>query len=312
MRKFVIIAIFVSLFTCSLLLGPQHLDWNSQTGQILFWHSRLPRTLAVILSGSTMSVAGLVMQTMTQNRFAAPATTGTVEGAKLGVLLSLWWVPNGSQVAKTLLGFIFSLLSTLFFFGILKGLKKRQVWDIPLFGTLYGQIISAAAGAIAYHYDLIQSMASWQQGSFSMIQQGNYEWLFVGLGVIFWFYGLHRALTIMQLGEQTATSLGIPYRLLTQGLLWGVCLITTVNVISVGVLPFIGIIIPNLVRRFYPDRVELTLVLTGVYGAGFVLLCDLLGRVLITPYEIPVGLVLSSLGGLIFLALLFVRKEMRE
>ncbi|MBF6626186.1 iron chelate uptake ABC transporter family permease subunit [Aerococcaceae bacterium zg-BR9] len=300
----------VLMIGLSLISGAQPLEWDisghlTQLSWNVLWYSRVPRTISILLAGSSMSVAGLLMQAISQNRFAAPSTVGTVESAKLGLLLSLWLFPKVSMQQKFVSSFIIAVLFTGLFFFILAKMKVKQTWTIPLLGMIYGQIIGAVASAIAYRFDLVQSMSSWQQGNFSLIQVGSYEWLWLTLILIGVIWLLRRPLTIMQLGEATSLNLGIAYHPMKYLIIAGVCLICAVNVMTVGTLPFIGVIIPNAVRIMHSDSMQQSLPLVMVSGSLFVLICDILSRTLIAPYELPVSLLIAFIGGSIFLVLLF-------
>lgn len=311
MRKRWLLISLLLLILGSFALGPQSFSLpTAEKTWLIIWQSRLPRTLALILSGSSMALSGLLMQTLSRNPFAGPSTTGTVEGAKFGILFSMLLFPVVPSWIKLLMGFGGASFATLLFFFILDQAKDRQVWDVPLLGTLYGQIIGAAAAAIAYHFDLVQSVATWQQGNFSRVQIGSYEWLWAVLPIIILVYHWHPQISLMQLGRDAAMSLGLHYDRMHRILTGLVALIVAVNVMSVGVLPFLGIIIPNLIRIIYGDRTSWSIPIVMMSGASFVLVCDLIARTLIAPYEMPVGLIMTIFGGIIFLVMVF-REEVK-
>lgn len=313
MKKQVLILGLIIAIILSLVIGAEPLTFEqgftlSETSWLILIHSRIPRTISIILAGGSMSMAGLVMQTISQNRFAAPSTVGTVEAAKLGVLLSLWLFDNVTLAQKLWLSFIMAVGLTLLFFVMLSNLRMKEVWTIPLFGMIYGQVIGSIASAIAYRFDLVQSIHSWQQGNFAMIQPGSYEWLWLSLIVIGIIWYLKRPLTIMQFGKSTAQNLGIHYEWMRYSVVFGVCLISAVNVMTVGILPFVGVIIPNFVRLFYSDSLRKSMPMVLIVGSLFVLICDLVARTLISPYEIPVSIVIAIIGGSLFLSILFMKR----
>lgn len=313
MKKYLIIIFLMLAIILSLVIGPERLHFQqpfqlSEQSWLILLHSRIPRTISIVLAGSSMSVAGLLMQTISQNRFAAPSTIGTIEAAKLGLLLSLWFVNDVSLSHKLIFSFISAIFLTLIFFVIISKLKVKEVWTIPLFGMIYGQVIGSIASAIAYRYDLVQSVSSWQQGNFSLIQPGSYEWLWFSMIVLILMWVLHRPLTIMQLGKSTAQNLGIHYEGMRYLVIASVCLISAINVMTVGVLPFIGVIIPNLTRLYFSDSLEKSLPMVMVIGSLFVLICDIISRSLIHPYEIPVSLMIAIIGGILFLGILFTKR----
>lgn len=309
MSKVKVGLLFTLLVLLSLAIGAQTLTFESfmrldRVSSLVFWQVRIPRTISLILAGSSMSIAGLLMQTVSQNRFAAPSTVGTVEAAKLGILIALWGIPNVTLQGKLWVSFLTAVIMTLVFFILMQRLKIRQIWAIPLFGVIYSQMINAMATAIAYRFDLVQSMSTWQQGNFALIQTGSYEWLGLSILVLFIIWGLRQPLTIMQLGKDASESLGIAYETMWYAVIACVCLICAVNVMIVGTLPFIGVVVPNLVRLHSSDSLTRSYFSVAFAGSIFVLLCDILARSIIMPYEVPVSVIIAVIGGSIFIYLL--------
>ena len=245
------------------------------------------------------------MQTITQNQFAAPSTVGTTEAAKLGMVLSLFVFPSASLTQKMLFAFVSSITFTLFFLAFMTFFTVKERWMLPLIGIIYSGIIGSVTEVIAYRFNLVQSMTAWTQGSFSMIQTHQYEWLFLGLIILIAVWKLSQTFTIMNLGKETSESLGISYSLLEKLALFLVALTTSVTMITVGGLPFLGVIVPNLVRKHYGDNLSQTKLMVALVGANLVLACDILSRVLIRPYELSVSLLLGIIGSLIFILLLW-------
>ena len=245
------------------------------------------------------------MQTITQNQFAAPSTVGTTEAAKLGMVLSLFVFPSASLTQKILFAFVSSIAFTLFFLAFMTIFTVKERWMLPLIGIIYSGIIGSVTEVIAYRFNLVQSMTAWTQGSFSMIQTHQYEWLFLGLIILIAVWKLSQTFTIMNLGKGTSESLGISYSLLEKLALFLVALTTSVTMITVGGLPFLGVIVPNLVRKHYGDNLSQTKLMVALVGANLVLACDILSRVLIRPYELSVSLLLGIIGSLVFILLLW-------
>ena len=245
------------------------------------------------------------MQTITQNQFAAPSTVGTTEAAKLGMVLILFVFPSASLTQKMLFAFVSSIVFTLFFLAFMTIFTVKERWMLPLIGIIYSGIIGSVTEGIAYRFNLVQSMTAWTQGSFSMIQTHQYEWLFLGLIILIAVWKLSQTFTIMNLGKETSESLGISYSLLEKLALFLVALTTSVTMITVGGLPFLGVIVPNLVRKHYGDNLSQTKLMVALVGANLVLACDILSRVLIRPYELSVSLLLGIIGSLVFILLLW-------
>lgn len=296
-----LIGLLLLLVFLSISIGTSDFSWGKlfdfdQQTWLLFQESRLPRTISILLTASSMSMAGLLMQTITQNQFAAPSTVGTTEAAKLGMVLSLFVFPSASLTQKMLFAFVSSIVFTLFFLAFMTIFTVKERWMLPLIGIIYSGIIGSVTEVIAYRFNLVQSMTAWTQGSFSMIQTHQYEWL---------FWKLSQTFTIMNLGKETSESLGISYSLLEKLALFLVALTTSVTMITVGGLPFLGVIVPNLVRKRYGDNLSQTKLMVALVGANLVLACDILSRVLIRPYELSVSLLLGIIGSLVFILLLW-------
>ncbi|VMW26096.1 iron-compound ABC transporter permease [Streptococcus pneumoniae] len=344
-----LIGLLLLLVFLSISIGTSDFSWGKlfdfdQQTWLLFQESRLPRTISILLTASSMSMAGLLMQTITQNQFAAPSTVGTTEAAKLGMVLSLFVFPSASLTQKMLFAFVSSIVFTLFFLafmtiftvkerwmlpligiiysGIIGSVTEviayrfnlvqsmtiftvKERWMLPLIGIIYSGIIGSVTEVIAYRFNLVQSMTAWTQGSFSMIQTHQYEWLFLGLIILITVWKLSQTFTIMNLGKETSESLGISYSLLEKLALFLVALTTSVTMITVGGLPFLGVIVPNLVRKRYGDNLSQTKLMVALVGANLVLACDILSRVLIRPYELSVSLLLGIIGSLVFILLLW-------
>ncbi|SND91905.1 ferric iron ABC transporter membrane-spanning permease [Streptococcus pneumoniae] len=293
-----LIGLLLLLVFLSISIGTSDFSWGKlfdfdQQTWLLFQESRLPRTISILLTASSMSMAGLLMQTITQNQFAAPSTVGTTEAAKLGMVLSLFVFPSASLTQKMLFAFVSSIVFTLFFLAFMTIFTVKERWMLPLIGIIYSGIIGSVTEVIAYRFNLVQSMTAWTQGSFSMIQTHQYEWLFLGLIILITVWKLSQTFTIMNLGKETSESLGISYSLLEKLALFLVALTTSVTMITVGGLPFLGVIVPNLVRKRYGDNLSQTKLMVALVGANLVLACDILSRVLIRPYELSVSLLLG-------------------
>ncbi|MGT2829078.1 ABC transporter permease [Streptococcus hillyeri] len=271
----------------------------------VFWQSRLPRTLAILLSAGAMSLSGLLMQTITQNHYAAPSTVGTVEAAQLGMLVSLFFFPRATLFQKMVFAFSAAMLATLFFIKVVRRLQFKEKWQLPLVGMIYGGMIGAFAQMIAYRFNLVQSMSSWTQGSFAMIQTKQYEWLFLNLVILGAVWYFSEGFSLMSLGEDTSRVLGLPFERMEGLALLLISLTTATTMITVGGLPFIGIIIPNLVRLHISEHLKNSQAVVVLAGSCLVLACDIFARLVIRPYEVSVSLILGILGSLVFILLLW-------
>ncbi|MGO4697242.1 ABC transporter permease [Paenibacillus sp. 2TAB26] len=270
--------------------------------------SRFPRLISIIIAGVGMSVTGLIMQQLSRNKFVSPTTGGTDDSARLGILVALMVFPSASTLEKMLIAFAFALAGTYLFMKILDRLKFKDTIFIPLVGLMFGNIISSVTTFFAYKNDLIQNISSWLQGSFSLVMSGRYELLYVSLPLLVVAYLYANKFTIAGLGEEFSTNLGMNHKLVVNIGLVIVALVSVIVILTVGTLPFLGLIIPNIVTLYMGDNLKKNLSHTAVLGAIFVLVCDVLGRLIIFPYEIPIGLTIGVVGSIIFLYLLMRRK----
>lgn len=276
----------------------------SQEQRQLLVVSRLPRLVAVLLAGAALSVAGLIMQRITQNRFVSPSTSGTVESAVLGILIATLLFGGTSLTMRMLIAIVTAIAGTLVFLRLLERIRSTDGVVVALVGIMYGGVISAITVFIAFRRDLLQFLDIWTTGSFSHILQGRYEPLFSVLLVGIVGYVFADRFTVIGMGEEFAVNLGVHYRQTLYVGLVIVSVMAAVVVVVVGVIPFLGLIIPNIVSLLLGDNVRAVLPATAIAGAGFVLVCDLIGRVLRHPYEIPVSTIAGVVGGVVFIVLI--------
>lgn len=279
------------------------LQWNEEQWHIMFV-SRIPRLISLIIAGASMGIVGLIMQQLSRNKFVSPTTAGTEDAARLGILVSLILFGAATTLQKMLLAFLFALLGTLLFMKILERVQFKNAIFIPLVGLMLGNVIDSITTFFAYKYNLIQSIGAWFFGDFSMIVSGRYEMLYISIPLVIIAYLYADRFTIAGMGEEFAVNLGLHYRQVVNIGLVIVALVTAVVILTVGTIPFLGLIIPNIVTILRGDHLRQNIFLTALLGAVFLLVCDILGRVLIYPYEIPIGLTVGIIGSVVFLYLL--------
>lgn len=310
-RRYLVLLLF-PLALISLLVGVGEMSltglWehNPQDWQ-LFWTSRLPRLMAILVAGAGLSVCGLIMQSLSRNRFVSPTTVGLYDCARLGVLVSIIFLPSASIFVKTGFAIAVTLVGSMAFMSILATLKHRDTVFVPLVGMIFGSIISAFTTFIALQLDLLQNLAGWLQGDFSTILNGQYELIYLSIPVLILIYVFANRFVLAGLGQDFATNLGLNYK---QTLFFGLLLvsvITGVVIVTVGAIPFLGLIVPNLVSLYLGDNIRRTLSHTALLGALLVLFCDVFGRVVVYPYEVSVSLIMGGVGSVIFLWLLLRR-----
>ncbi|WP_102347894.1 ABC transporter permease [Bacillus sp. Marseille-P3661] len=311
-KRYLVIALIVLSIT-SLFIGvkdinPLDLFTLSNDQLEILMISRFPRLVSIIIAGVSMSICGLIMQQLTRNKFVSPTTAGTVDSARFGILVSLMLFASASPIEKMLVAFVFSLAGTFIFMKILDKVKFKDAIFIPLVGLMFGNIVSSLTTFFAYKNDIIQNMSSWLQGNFSLMIQGRYELLYISIPLMIVAYFFANKFTIAGMGEEFAINLGLNHKQVVNIGLIIVALVTSVVILTVGMIPFLGLIIPNIVTIYNGDNLKKNLSHTALLGAVFVLVCDIIGRVIIYPYEIAIGVTVGVIGSGIFLYLLMRRK----
>lgn len=269
--------------------------------------SRLPRLLAIICTGVGMSVAGLIMQQLCSNKFVSPSTGATISSAQLGILFAMLLFPNSTLADKTLFAFGAAILGTWIFVFFIQSIKFKDIIMVPLVGIMLGNIIAGVTDYLSYKYGLVQALSSWLVGDFSLVIRGRYEIVFLIVPLIFIAFLFANHFNIVGIGENFSKNLGINYNLILFVGLSIAALITASIVVTVGSIPYIGLIIPNVVSMFKGDRIRASLLDTALSGAVFVLICDILGRIINFPYELPINLTVGIIGSIIFIGMLMKR-----
>lgn len=302
------IVVVAALLVVSLFTGVYDVVGGEQGGQ-MFAITRIPRTIALVLAGAAMAMSGLVMQLLTQNRFVEPTTTGTTEWAGLGLLTVMILVPDASLATRMVTAVVFAFGGTMVFFLFLRRVSLRSSLIVPIVGIMLGAVVGAVSTVIALQTDMLQSLGVWFAGSFTSVLRGSYEVLgivaFVGVAV---FLAADR-FTVAGLGEEIATNVGLDYHrmiLLGTGL---IAIATGVVTVVVGNLPFLGLIVPNIVSMVRGDNLRSNLPWVALLGIAIVTVCDLIGRTIIRPFEVPVSLILGIVGAVVFIAMLLRQRK---
>ncbi|MFJ6042371.1 ABC transporter permease [Brachybacterium paraconglomeratum] len=282
---------------------------GAEGGGEMFAITRIPRTIALVLAGAAMSMSGLIMQLMTQNRFVEPSTTGTTEWAGLGLILVMVLVPSAGLLTKMGVAIVFSFVGTMVFFLFLRRVTLRSSLIVPIIGIMLGAVVGSVSTFVALQFDALQNLGVWFAGSFTSVLRGSYEVLWIVLAVGVAVFVVADRLTVAGLGEDIATNVGVNYRrvvLLGTGL---VAIATGVVTVVVGNLPFLGLIVPNVVSMIRGDDLRSNLPWVCLLGIAIVTICDLIGRTIIMPFEVPVSLILGIVGAAVFIALLLRQRR---
>ena len=309
------IALFILLLVLSiwsLFIGVLDVELSgvlSGDGEQLevFLISRLPRLLAILCTGVGMSVAGLIMQQLCMNKFVSPTTGATISSAQFGILLALLFMPRSNLWGRAIFSFVFAILGTWIFVWFIQRIQFKDVVMVPLVGIMFGNVIGGVTNYLAYKYEMTQALSTWLVGHFSMVLRGRYEivWLTVPLVILAFLFANH--FNIVGMGKDFSQNLGLPYNFVLFMGLTIAAMITASVVVVVGSISYIGLIVPNLVAMFKGDKIRGTLVDTALFGAVFVLACDMAGRMVIFPYELPIELIVGIIGSILFIALLLYR-----
>lgn len=301
----VVVLGIISLFTGAYDIRGQ------EDGLDMFFITRVPRTAALMLTGAAMSMSGLVMQLITQNRLVESTTTGTIEWAGLGLTFVYLLFPAPTLVQRMTGAIIFSFVGTMIFFLFLRRIKLRSSLIVPIIGMMLGAVISAISTFIGLVFQMTQNIESWFVGSFASVQIGRYEYLWLIVMVTFFIFIFADKLTLAGLGEDLTTSLGVNYNnivLLGTGLIsFAVGIVAAV----IGNLPFLGLIVPNIVSMYRGDDLRSNLPWVCLIGMGTITLCDIISRTLIKPFEVPVSLILGTVGSVVFIVILLRQRRLR-
>lgn len=291
----------------SIFTGAYNIRENPEGWKMIFI-TRIPRTLSLMLTGLAMSMAGVVMQLISQNKLVEPTTTGTIEWAGLGLILAYILVPSASLFVRTSFSIVFAFIGSMVFFLLLRNIKFKSSLFVPIIGIMMGAVVSAISTFVALEFDMMQSLEVWFAGSFAPMQKGRYEYLYliIIISVIIYIYA--DKLTLAGLGEAVSTNLGLNYKriILVGNIL--ISLATGLVASVVGNVPFLGIIIPNLVSIYRGDNLRENLPYIALISMLVIIMADLISRTIIAPFEVPVSLILGSLGSISFLILLFRKK----
>ena len=269
--------------------------------------SRLPRLLAILCTGVGMSISGLIMQQLCMNKFVSPTTGATISSAQFGILLALLFMPSSSLWGRAVFAFIAAIAGTWIFVCFIQRIQFKDVVMVPLVGIMFGNVIGGMTSCLAYKYDMTQALSSWLVGHFSLVIRGRYELVYLTLPLVLLAFLFANHFNIVGMGKNFSKNLGVNYNVVLFLGLSIAAMITASIVVVVGSVSYIGLIVPNLVAMFKGDRIRGTLLDTALFGALFVLVCDMIGRTVITPYELPIELIIGVIGSVIFVGMLIYR-----
>lgn len=312
MKKKYLVLILIILSVLSIFVGVTDIKLTDifaleSTKIEILLTSRVPRLVSIVVAGIGLSISGLIMQQISRNKFVSPTTAATVDFAKLGILASMLVFSSATTMQKMIISFAFSLVGTMIFMKMTKAIKFKNIIFIPLLGMMLGKVVNSITTFFAYKYDLIQNLSSWMEGDLSMIMKGNYELLYLSIPVVVIAFLYANKFTVAGMGEDFATNLGLKYNSVVNIGLIIVAVISAVTIITVGNIPFLGLIVPNIVSLYLGDNLKNSLYHTALLGPIFLLACDIFGRIVIFPFEISIGTTVGVIGSAIFLYMIIRR-----
>lgn len=302
------VAVVGALLALSLATGVYDVRGADDGGE-MFAITRIPRTVGLVLAGAAMAMSGLVMQLLTQNRFVEPTTTGTTEWAGLGLLTVMILIPGASIGTRMAGAVLAAFVGTMVFFLFLRRVTLRSSLIVPIVGIMLGAVVSSVSTFVALRTDMLQNLGVWFAGSFTSVLRGQYEPLWIVAVVAVAVFVVADRFTVAGLGEEISTNVGLNHN---RVILLGTTLIavaTGVVTVVVGNLPFLGLIVPNVVSMFRGDDLRGNLPWVCLLGIGIVTVCDLVGRTIIMPFEVPVSLILGVVGAFVFILLLLRQRR---
>ena len=307
MKNRYLIILFIVLSVISLSLGVINI-FNLKEGfdyvHLILITSRIPRLVSLILAAIGLSISGVIFQQISRNKFVSPDTAATLEGAQLGLVLAMVIFKTESLIGRTILSFVCSLLVSALFMRIISKFKTKKTVYVPLIGIMLGAFINSFTIFIAYKFDVIQVISSWFYGDFSKIIEGQYELLYLSIPLIIVTFLYVNKFTIVALGKDFSTNLGVDYHKFVNLGLIIISMISAVVMIIVGNIPFIGLVIPNIISLKYGDNLKKNIWKILLLGPIFLMFCDIISRIVIYPYEVPIGVTAGVFGALLFLVII--------
>ncbi len=280
-------------------------------------HLRLPRVLLAFLTGASLAFAGYLMQALVNNALADPYLLGTASGASLGASLSIFFLTDLTFLGLYLPPF-FALAGSFGVTLVVVILGSRRGQLIPsqmlLVGIALSSLLVALVSLLMFLSDTdsqLKSVVFWSMGSFEKAAWSNlgYPASAIAVSLILFFF-LHRHLNVLLLGADRAQTLGVNVRLMQWIMLVTVSVVTGFAVAFSGPVGFVGLMVPHIVRAVLGTANRYNLFATALVGGVFLVICDLLARLIYPPAGLPVGIV-TSFFGVPFFVYLLRRKNYR-
>lgn len=307
----------ISFFQTLKILLNKVFRMNVELGDIknssinIIWVVRLPRVILAFLVGGSLAICGASYQGIFKNPMADPFILGVSSGAALGASIGIVTKFKFSFLGLSpisILAFIGAIITITIVYNISRIGNKVPVTTLLLSGIAIGQLLSAVISLFMIFTDDMQRIIYWTMGSFNARSWEHViviiPYVLIGFMIL---YLSSRELDIMLLGEETASQLGVDTEKLKKKVLFTTAIITAVAVSVTGIIGFVGLIIPHVVRSLAGPKHRTLIPYSFIIGGVFMIICDTISRTLITQ-EIPVGIVTALFGGPFFIYLLRQRK----
>lgn len=282
-----------------------HFDPESVDHQIVL-HSRLPRAVGSLLIGGFLAMSGAIMQGMTRNYLASPSIMGVSDGAAFAITITMILSPNGSSMSLITSSFVGSALGV--------GIVFLLAWLIPggmapvrlaILGTIIGTFLSSVSSALSIYFHISQNVSFWFN---ARLHQMNPDVIklsipFAVIGIVVAIL-LSKSITIISLGDDIAAGLGQRTFWVKIASMCCVALLTGASVAMAGKIAFVGLLMPHIARYLVGVDYRYVIPCSGVMGAVFLGVADVLSRFLNYPFETPIGVVTSVIGVPFFLYLI--------
>ena len=313
-----ITASFLSVMLGSVYINPADIlkcfftpDKTSLT-YILIMNIRLPRMLGAIIAGMGLSVAGVILQGVMNNALASPNTIGVNSGAGFFVMLAMMLFPH-SGYATSIASFVGALLTTLAIYALAYMADSSRT-TIILAGITVSSFLNAGINTIKLiNTDITINITSFLMGTLSGLTFNKIALPAIGIiAAVLVSLILAKPLNILSLGDDYARSLGLNVPLTRFFLLVLSSIMAGLVVSFAGLLSFIGLIVPHICRTLFGSDARYLLPTSALLGASFVLICDIIGRLIAAPYELPAGIIMAFIGGPFFMYLLLKKKGGRR
>ena len=318
----VLIFVLVLTFCAAVLLGSTNInavktlfsffspDKTSADYRIIFY-VRLPRAAAAVLAGSALAVSGVIIQAVLNNAMAAPNIIGVNAGAGLFVVTVIAIAPAAVFLIPVA-AFAGALSACLLIYAISAKTGASRI-TITLVGIAVSSVLTSGINAVKVVFpDSVYNLTSFTVGGLSGVNISVLKYAVAGIIVcIAAAIIMSKDIDVLSLGEDTAFSLGMNVAVMRFVLLVIASILAGCAVSFAGLLGFVGLVVPHIVRRYVGTRHTLLVPVSALCGAEFVLICDIISRIMFRPYEIPVGIILSFIGGFFFIALILMQRKQK-